>query len=294
MFRKSKVAVELQHVEDSSFTKQNNKASRQFIEFLNSLGASLEQFIDNSPLGVSTPKPWSPSVDKAKSRLSNPVVIIEEIRNGIYAFSPTNRGYRFTEEGNAFIFASAKFLRSLREGLENAAESDVYDVVPSGTGESYVTVGVDNCGNTSRSIKPPKDSVSEAKKLKKRFSRFTQKKVLPFIDTLLLLVNGIVVSEDDCSVCSSVEKYQEEEDFEDCPSVVTEVDTDDFKLGDAHTGLEGGNAPVNSDKEQDQESDFVREIKTSNCAENLACSDDEDYVLADTEDVVDGGFVLAD
>lgn len=312
---------------DTYAPRKRRDEGRQFSEFLRTIGSSLESFIDSTPLGVPEPAPWTEASDREKAKLSNPLFLLQEIAA---ALSPSSIGSHLEKEGNALMLASARVLLSIREGLEDAVmaearlgrlgrdtpaagdgpagdddavvvESPAEAAVPSEAGEPYVDLGVDRWGNTPRKADPSGEVISECKKVKRGLTHFTQKKVLPFIDNLVLRANGIVVSEDDCSgsVCSvgcSLDSLVDDAvlDYVECPSVVTELadgsEPDDD--GGAQAGLEG-DAPADEDCGGDRAIEDLK-LDCTMDTEVLTDGEDEDYVVAGCPDkVVDANFVLA-
>eukprot|EP00580_Thalassiosira_gravida_P001211 CAMPEP_0201599434 /NCGR_PEP_ID=MMETSP0492-20130828/884_1 /ASSEMBLY_ACC=CAM_ASM_000837 /TAXON_ID=420259 /ORGANISM="Thalassiosira gravida, Strain GMp14c1" /LENGTH=346 /DNA_ID=CAMNT_0048062005 /DNA_START=49 /DNA_END=1089 /DNA_ORIENTATION=- len=241
------------------------RADHQLREFFNNIGSSVVEFIDATPLGVPTPAPWSPSTDKKKALLSNPISVWNSV-------SQTHANFfgGAMEGGSAWMLASSQMLINLREGLANAVLAEkamgegveeevnfegkmvtidipvvvdpvVGAIVSSEAGcESFVDLGADRWGNSSRKVNPVNEAVSEAKAAKK----VAVNKILTFIDRFTLRKNGIVVTSDDCSVECSLDSLVEacspsssppgsipcdEDDFEDCPSVITELAIDDLE-----------------------------------------------------------------
>ena len=302
---------------DTHSPRKRRDEGRQFSELLNSIGSSLESFIDSTPLGVPEPAPWTEASDREKAKLSNPLFLLEEIAA---ALSPSSVGARIAGEGGSLMLASARVLLSIREGLEDAVmaearlgcdtrdapdvggapvivESPAEAAVPSRTGEPYVDLGVDRWGNTPRRADPSGEVLTECKKMKRSFTHFTQKKVLPFIDNLVLRANGIVVSEDDCSVCSvgcSLDSLVDDAvlDYVECPSIVTEVADGADDDGGAQAGLEG-DAPAGEDGGGARVIEDLKLDRTQETAE-LSDAEDEGYVVAGGPDkIVDANFVLA-
>ena len=321
MFSKRKVACADAEAaaaggDDTSAPKKRRDEGRQFSQFLKTIGSSLESFIDSTPLGVPEPAPWTEANDKDKAKLSNPLFLLQEITG---ALSPSS----ISAQGGALMLASARVLLSIREGLEDAVmaearlgrcdtpardapaddapvivEPPADAAVPSKAGEPYVDLGVDRWGNSPRKADPAGEVLSECKRVKRSLTHFTQKKVLPFIDNLVLRANGIVVSEDDCSVCSvgcSLDSLVDDAvlDYVECPSIVTE-------LADARDGGDDGSAQAGlEDDAPADESSGIRVIEDLklDCTqetEELTDGEDEDYVVAGGPDeVVDADFVLA-
>eukprot|EP00581_Thalassiosira_minuscula_P005054 CAMPEP_0183746520 /NCGR_PEP_ID=MMETSP0737-20130205/66799_1 /TAXON_ID=385413 /ORGANISM="Thalassiosira miniscula, Strain CCMP1093" /LENGTH=332 /DNA_ID=CAMNT_0025982217 /DNA_START=100 /DNA_END=1098 /DNA_ORIENTATION=+ len=284
----------------------DKSADVQLREFFNGLGASIENLIDATPLGVSTPEPWSPSTDKKKAMLSNPISVLNTVSKKIDTLSPTNF---FGGAVDEWTMASSKILGRLREGLANAVLAEeafggktadvpvmvnpaADPVVPSEAGcDAFVAVGADKWGNTSRAVRPMKEAASEAKAMRK----VTMKKILGFIDNITLRANGIVVTSDDvsvecslssmvdsvCSPCSSVPGTVscDEDDFEDCPSVVTEMAGDEMKLEDT---AEEETEPVPAEVEAPKEGEEA--------VEDLV-SDEDDFVMTEEPDSEEEDFV---
>lgn len=217
-----------------------------FINF----GASVESLIDATPFGVSTPAPWSPSTDKQKALLSDPMSVLNDTVGGA------------AEDGASWTRAPSQWLAVLREGLANVAPleeafagataaarvpADVRGrvapaadaVVPSDAGcEAFVAVGADRWGNTARVVHPVLEVVAEAQALQ----RSAASKIAAFVEKVQLRASGIVVTSDDCSADCSLFSLAEDHlrayspsspvpgsvscddsDFEDVPSVVTEI-----------------------------------------------------------------------
>jgi len=310
--------------------KVDKKAAEERLRnIFQNLGTSIETLIDASPLGVTTPcKPWSPSTDKKKAVLSNPISLLIAVSETVDALSPGKFFHSVGEAAEGWMGASSLMLMSLREGLANAVRveeamgypaEDVdappvmievgVDAVVSGEGgESFVDLGADKFGNSSRTANPAKETVLEAKKIKKRVSHFLTRKALPFLDNLTLRANGIVVTSDDCSVeCSldslvndDIEVYSPHatpgsisgdiDDFEDCPSVVTEIAMED-ELEDAEEEDTEVVVEATKEKEQDAE-EKPQELKAaSNCTQALASDDDQEYVMTEEPDSDEEEFV---
>ena len=291
-----------------------------FNKFFDSLGASVEAFIDASPLGVSTPvEPWNPSTDKKKAYLSNPMTVLNSVSERIDAVSPKRL---FNRVGSSSSLSSAGnmwgmtlMLMSLREGLYNATalsgekntvedvdsppviinkEVDV-NVSSEGNGEEYVDVGADRWGNTARPVNAVKETVSEVKVLKKAISHFITKTALPFLDNITLRANGIVVTSDDCSVECSIESLVDDTSYLDSPGSLY---TTDVSISDEDCPIitEGPQDEIEEDieekttnKEEDQEVVEVEVVKDED-------SDDE-YVItsqAELEDIDDADFEVID
>lgn len=289
------------------------RAERQLRKFVNSVGSSIENLIDATPFGVPTPEPWNASTDKKKAMLSNPISVLNSVSDTIDALCPAKLLGKV--EGSAWMIASSKMLMSLREGLaaavkaeeamgKNDLEGRTVDVpvmvekpvdatISSETGEAFVDIGADQWGNTSRAANPVKEAVLEAKALKK----VTMSKMLALIDNLTLRANGIVVTSDDCSVECSLSSlvddgefeacspysapatvYSDEEDFEDCPSVVTEIAMDDLDNEEDDTEVDA----TQEDQDQVQEEE-VQEVNV--------VSDEEDFVMTEEPDSDEEDFV---
>lgn len=210
-------------------------------KFLFELGASIESLIDATPFGVSTPEPWSPSTDKNKALLSNPVSVLNETTSKAVLFGTT--------EEDSWTLAPGKLLTIIREGLANVAPleetfecdklegkvpADVF--VPSDC-DAYVDLGADRWGNTERVANPLEEAVFEAKKIKST--------IVAFIGKVQQCVSGLAVTSDDsdCSLFSLAENHLQtssppgsvpcdEDDFEDIPSVETEIAMEEASLGD--------------------------------------------------------------
>mmetsp|Transcript_17445 Transcript_17445/g.31578 ORF Transcript_17445/g.31578 Transcript_17445/m.31578 type:complete len:359 (+) Transcript_17445:661-1737(+) len=302
----------------------DKRADRQLREFFNNVGASIENIIDSTPFGVSSPEPWSPSTDKKKAMLSNPISVLNTVTETIDA-SPAK--FLGGARQSAWIMSPRKMLMSLREGLAKAVlaeeafggdnldgkmsvdvpvmvELDADAVVPSEAGcEAFVDLGADQWGNTSRAVNPMKEAVSEAKAMKK----VTMNKILAFIDNLTLRANGIVVTSDDisveCSLFSLVEDGFDacspsspvpgsvpcdEDDFEDCPSVVTEIAMDE--LEDTEDDTEGVTAEVVPPKEVQLSEEDDQDLKAALKLKDLV-NDEDDYVMTEEPDSDEEDFV---
>ncbi|KAL9189756.1 hypothetical protein ACHAXT_009431 [Thalassiosira profunda] len=188
--------------------RQNRRddEARKLREFFRTLGKSVESLIDATPLGVPDPEPWNPATDRKKALLSNPAVsVLQSVSDTIDALSP------------AQLLGKVEGAR----GCSRAAAC--------------------SGANSKRSAKPVQEALVEAKNIRK----VTVSKILAFVDNLTLRANGLVVTADDCSVeCSLASLADEdfeisspvpgcissdEDDFEDCPSVVTEVAVDELE-----------------------------------------------------------------
>lgn len=292
------------------------RADRQLRQFFVNVGASVEALIDSTPFGVPTPEPWSPSTDKKKAMLSNPISIWDTVSETIDALYLVKFLGGAMEGGSAWMQASSEMLMSVREGLANAVmaeeegktvtidvpvmvEPSVDAVVTSEAGcDTFVDLGTDSWGNTPRAVNPMKEAVSGAKEIKE----VTMNKVLTFFDKIRLRANGIVVTSDDCSVeCSledSLDVYSpcssmpgsvccDEDDFEDCPSVVTELAIDE-ELEDIEEDTEVMTAKVVS-SEKDQVSE--EEAQESKIATEDLVSDEDDYIMTEEPDSDEEDFV---
>ena len=272
-------------------------ADEHLRKFFSNLASNIEALIDATPLGVTTPcEPWSPSTDKKKALLSNPISVLGMVGEVIDAFSPAKL---FISLG-----AGRMMLMSLREALANAVlaeeamslnvrkegrddgsivmvEPEVDVSVPSeGAGESFVDLGADQNVNSPKS-----------KGIKKKFSNFLIKRALNIIDALTLRVNGIIITSDDCSVeCSldslidgdeyekfslsfaSEDIWNGANDFEECPSVVTEAaEEDELKEEDTEEeDAKDGDDIIKDEQVQDSKFDF----------------DDGEYVIANAQPAV--------
>mmetsp|Transcript_8548 Transcript_8548/g.13325 ORF Transcript_8548/g.13325 Transcript_8548/m.13325 type:complete len:342 (+) Transcript_8548:209-1234(+) len=223
------------------------KARGQVSNFFATLGSQVESLIDASPFGVEDPEPWTPETNPTFAALIDPITALNEICDGLPGVNGTVQV--FDSEGAegrpfaAWTLASVTLLVNVRKGLENAVEAekmlnfdhtdtpvmvDVADadtIVPKQGGSgAFVDLGADNWGNSPRKSHPWKESVVEAKVIKKQVkkavSNFTMNKFLPFVDNLTLRANGIIVTSDDCSVECSVASLIGTE----CPSIITEHD----------------------------------------------------------------------
>lgn len=252
-------------------TDSKPRAQGKLRKFINKIGSSIESLIDATPFGVPTPcEPWSPSTDKKKALLSNPISVLKLIADVMDVYSPAKYinsfGVAVGEFASGWMRVSALMLGDVREGLvdvllgENLmandgisetpvmVESEDVNVPGEGTGGSFVDLCTDQPTN------PARKSVSEVTETPNVLSNFLTKKIIPFIDSLTLLAYGIEVTPDDCSVeCSMSSLIGEDnlsagypsslpesissdmDDFDDCPSVVTEmamsdelVDFDDY------------------------------------------------------------------
>ena len=294
--------------------------------FFDSLGASVEAFIDASPLGVSTPvEPWNPSTDKKKAYLSNPMSVLNSVSERIDASVSPKRLFNRVGSSSSSSSSSAGnmwgmtlMLMSLREGLSNATalsgeKNTVEDVdsppviinkevdvkVSSDAGEEYVDVGADRWGNTARPVNAIKETVSEVKVLKKAISNFITKKALPFLDNITLRANGIVVTSDDCSVECSIASLVDDKSYLDSPDSPGSLYTTDVSISDEDCPsiiTEGPQDEIEEDmeekkttKDEDQEVVEIEVVKDVD-------SDDE-YVITsqeELEDIDDTDFEVID
>jgi hypothetical protein len=268
-------------------------ADEHLRKFFSNLASNIEALIDATPFGVTTPcEPWSPSTDKKKALLSNPISVVGMVGEVIDAFSPAKL---FISLG-----AGRMMLMSLRDALANAVlaeeamgkegrddgsivmvEPEVDVTVPSeGAGESFVDLGADQNDNSPKS-----------KGIKKNFSNFLIKRAVNIIDALTLRVNGIIITSDDCSVECSLDslidgdEYEKfslsfasddiwngANDFEECPSVVTEAaEEDELKEEDT----EGEDAEDGGDITKDEQ------VQDSKCDDY-----DGEYVIANAQPAV--------
>ena len=189
--------------------RKNNKtdADKQLHKFFASLGKNMEAFIDASPLGVPDAEPWNPSTDKKKALLSNPISVLNSVSDTVDAMSPSRFFDKVKDGAAGNMWSMTLMLMSLREGLANAVlaeeamcggssqkggdeetvivveEADVMDdhtaiVVSSegdDAGDAYIDLGADRWGNSSRPVNVVKETVAEAKKIKKTISHFLTK-----------------------------------------------------------------------------------------------------------------------
>lgn len=268
-------------------------ADEHLRKFFSNLASNIEALIDATPFGVTTPcEPWSPSTDKKKALLSNPISVVGMVGEVIDAFSLAKL---FISLG-----AGRMMLMSLRDALANAVlaeeamgkegrddgsivmvEPEVDVTVPSeGAGESFVDLGADQNDNSPKS-----------KGIKKNFSNFLIKRAVNIIDALTLRVNGIIITSDDCSVECSLDslidgdEYEKfslsfasddiwngANDFEECPSVVTEAaEEDELKEEDT----EGEDAEDGDDITKDEQ------VQDSKCDDY-----DGEYVIANAQPAV--------
>lgn len=283
-----------------------------FNKFFDNLGASVEAFIDASPLGVSTPvEPWNPSTDKKKAYLSNPMSVLNSVSERIDTVSTKrlfNRVGSSAASSAGNMWGMTLMLMSLREGLSNATalsgeKNTVEDVdsppviinrevdvkVSSEGDEEYVDVGADRWGNTARPVNAIKETVSEVKVLKKAISHFITKKALPFLDNITLRANGIVVTSDDCSVECSIASLVDDKSYLDSPDSPGSLYTTDVSISDEDCPsviTEGPQDEIEEDmeekkitKDEDQEVVEIEVVKDVD-------SDDE-YVITSQEELAD-------
>lgn len=283
------------------------RADRQLLEFFNNIGSAVVEFIDATPFGVSTPEPWSPSTDKKKAMLSNPISVLNTVGETIDALSPSEFLGGAAESGSAWMIAPSNMLISLREGLANAvlAEEAMGEEEEVNFEGKMVTVEVPepvdatvsseagcedfvSLGDPSRTVNPVKEAITEAKTMK----NVTLNKIMAFIDRFTLRTNGIVVTSDDCSVECSLDSLVEalspsssvpgsvscDDDFEDCPSVVTELAIndleEDFKV---ETETEVVPTEIKTTEQTSEEETQAQEMKT-------ALIGDEEYVITEEPD----------
>ena len=199
--------------------------------------------------------------------------------------------------------------RAASDDVPVMVEIDVDATVSSGAEEGqetdapFVDLGADRWGNSTRSSNPAKEALVEAKKIKK----VSMKKILALIDNLTLRANGIVVTSDDCSVECSLSSLvddaeyeaclspytasgtvsdEEEIDFEECPSVVTELaEEDDLEDDEEQTETvpeettnEEAVAPSVQVEETEVKQEFNKEL---NCTQDLTSDEEEDFVMAE-------------
>lgn len=287
-----------------------------FEKFLNNLGSKIEALIDATPLGVTVPEPWCPSIDKKKAFLSNPVIALSKVGEffdeAIDAFHPFNLIMG--------LGSGRTILMNLRDALANAilveetidlnARGDeggfvvvvvkVDTTVPSeGAGEPYVDLGVNE-----------EKKKSETSGIKKTVTHFLIRRALNFIDVLTLKANGIIVTSDDCSVECSLASRISDDDFEnfsralsfategdmlsdqhdfdeDSSSVVTEAAEKEYEPQEDYAEEDDADAPSDEDEPYNEElmqdsafvDDDAREyVVTDTDAEEPVLVDDEDFV----------------
>lgn len=281
--------------------------SIEFENFLKNLGAKIEALIDSTPLGVSVPEPWCPSVDKKKAFLSNPASALgavgEFVDDAIDSFHPFN-----------LIMALGSghtMLMNLREALANAvlSEETVSLNAKCGDNEGYVVV-VDEAevpGTTVPSEGSDEPFVDigrkeERTKTKSRnaVSQFLLRRALNVIDILTLKANGIIVTSDDCSVeCSlasllsdgEFENFSEALSFategnnfdEDCSIMTEEAAEIEYEAEEHDAVEEEGDAE--EDDTEDAPSDEEHDSYNDN--DEYVITDNEEPALVDNEDFVD-------
>lgn len=262
------------------------------------IGSSIESLIDATPLGVPTPcEPWSPLTDKKKALLSNPISVLKVVTEIMSEYSPSKfiklLGAAVGGATAQWLHSSALMLMGLREGLANAVlgennsiisdppvivESEDVTVPGEGAGGAFVDLRTDNSTQ--------KDG-PEARGMSKGLSSFLTNRVIPFLDSLTLRAHGIVVTSDDCSVeCSLTSLIDEHEyricspssvpesissdkdDFEDCPSVVTEI-------------------AISDELDDDEATDLNDALNNSNQDLAAGYRDDEEYVITNVSEIVD-------
>mmetsp|Transcript_7570 Transcript_7570/g.11647 ORF Transcript_7570/g.11647 Transcript_7570/m.11647 type:complete len:333 (-) Transcript_7570:194-1192(-) len=286
-------------------------ASRQVSNFFATLGSQVESLIDASPFGVEDPEPWTPETNPTFAALSDPIAFTDltqafDVGDGPFA---------------AWTTASQTLLMNVRKGLENAVEAekklnfdrddpvmvDVADadtIIPKqGGADAFVDLGADAWGNSARPSHPWKESVAEAKVIKKQVkkavSNFTLNKFLPFVDNLTLRANGIIVTSDDCSVECSIASLVDTVSDGECPSIITEqedeteVASEEFE--DAvdtiktvpeveqvvATTPEGIKIEIDHSMEEKTEDSDTTSIEDEDfvmAEDEMECSDDEDFV----------------
>ncbi len=295
------------------------KARRQVSNFFATLGSQVESLIDASPFGVEDPEPWTPETNPTFAALMDPITALNEICDGLPGVNGTVQV--FDSEGAegrpfaAWTLASVTLLVNVRKGLENAVEAekmlnfdhtdtpvmvDVADadtIVPKQGGScAFVDLGADNWGNSPRKSLPWKESVAEAKVIKKQVkkavSNFTMNKFLPFVDNLTLRANGIIVTSDDCSVECSVASLIDTE----CPSIITEhdditeialegfedaVDTTKTVPEVVPATPEGIKIEIDRSKEEkteDSDTTSIEDVDFVMAEDEMESSDDDDFV----------------
>jgi hypothetical protein len=291
------------------------KTEGKLQNFFRKIGSSIESFIDATPLGVPSPcEPWSPLTDRKKALLSNPISVLKVITETMSAYSPTkfisSLGAVIGEATAQWVQSSAMMLMGLREGLAHAVlgedENGISDSPVIVESEDVTVRGEVACGNIfdiSR-VKSSKKGGPETRRgrMVKGLSNFVTNRVIPFIDGLTLLAHGIVVTSDDCSVeCSlasliDVHEFRigspspvpdsissDKDDFEDCPSVLTEIAVDELEYED-----DGEGANENGLKDYQVKGRNPQESKELPVRDR----DDIEYVITDVSDTVEeDGFV---
>lgn len=315
-------------------------AGHQVTSFFTNLGENLESLIDKTPFGIPDEdlQPWDPETDKTLAALNDPIATLSqgvtEICESLPGVNATAQSFD-SERAAASVIdmwasASQSLLMSVRRGLENAVEAekkmnlvdggasadDVTDDADTSTAnttapkqegvDAFVDLGADNWGNSSRPSNPWKESVSEAKVIKKQVKKavsdFTMNKFLPFVDNLTLRANGIIVTSDDCSVECSVASLVDTVSDGECPSIITEHDYCPSVVTEAEVSLlldEIKDAVETTDdtvnKEEEDQDDLLlapkeieikidSTIKTENLEENVVTDDEsEDFVIAEED-----------
>jgi hypothetical protein len=159
-------------------------------------------------------------------------------------------------------------------------ESEDVTVPGEGTSGTFVDL------STAESAKM---DIPEARGRSMTLSNSLTKRVIPFIDSLTLLAHGLVITPDDCSVeCSLASSMDEndlrlcspssvpesissdKDDFEDCPSVVTEIAMLD-ELED----------------DDDEEEEKIANMNAGNQYLSDGDRDDQEYVITDAHDAFD-------
>jgi len=278
-----------------------NQADGKLQNFFRKLGSSIESLIDATPLGVPTPcEPWSPLTDKKKALLSNPISVLKVITEMMSAYSPArfinSLGAAVAEATTQWLQTSAMMLMGLRDVVahavlrENVVSDNGISDPPVIVESEDVTVPGEGTSGTfvDLSTESAKMDISEARGRSMRLSNFLTKRVIPFIDSLTLLAHGIVITPDDCSVeCSLASLMDENElrlcspssvpesissdkdDFEDCPSVVTEI------------------AMLDELEDDDDEEEKKANMNAGNQDMSGGDRDDQEYVLTDAPGVFD-------
>jgi len=297
-------------------------ASRQVSNFFATLGSQVESLIDASPFGVEDPEPWTPETNPTFAALSDPITALNEICEGLPGVSGTTQAFDVGDGPfAAWTTASQTLLMNVRKGLENAVEAekklifdrddpvmvDVADadtIIPKqGGADAFVDLGADAWGNSARPSHPWKESVAEAKVIKKQVkkavSNFTLNKFLPFVDNLTLRANGIIVTSDDCSVECSIASLVDTVSDGECPSIITEqedeteVASEEFEDAVdtiktvpeveqvAATTPEGIKIEIDHSMEEKTEDSDTTSIEDEDfvmAEDEMECSDDEDFV----------------
>ena len=261
------------------------KAGHQVTAFFTKVGGQVESFIDSTPFGVPDPEPWSPETDRTAAALCDPIAALNLLPATPFA---------------VLASCSQSLLMSLRMGLENTDEpvmisvADADTIVPKeGGADAFIDLGADKWGNSTRQTHPWDESITEVKvihnQVKRALSDFTMNKFLPFVDNITLRANGIIVTNDDCSVECSVASLVDDvtdgecpsliAEQEDCPSIETEITLDEFEDAktdpaeeEVLTTPEGIKIEIDCSSEQE---------KTENSYTN---DNDEDFVMAEQEE----------